>query len=416
MNILREISRIILGLVFIFSGVVKAVDPLGSAYKFHDYFLAFNMGWFDRLSLPLGILLCTAEFIAGFSLITGLRQKAGIWVVLLLMILFTPLTLVLALTNPVSDCGCFGDAIRLTNWQTFWKNVILVILAVFVFAGRKQINAVFKAVKEWIITGIAAAILVLFCLGNLRYLPVLDFLPYKTGVRIADQMIMPEGAEPDRYQTTFIYRKNGEQKEFTINNYPASDTSWIFVDQKTVLIKKGFQPPIHDFIITSRGGTDLTNQILGDGGYSLLMISKKLTDADTTRLSDGFALGKFLAENGISFYVLTATSSDELQKYNQGLNLCTVDETTLKTMVRANPGYILLKDGVIKGKWSWANLPDKEWFRDIFSRNTDGTSFTTPPAFSVIALVTSLILILTILGINFRRYFFLETYKKQNHN
>ena len=153
MKVIRHISSIILGAVFIFSGVVKAIDPLGSAYKFHDYFMAFNMGFLDWLSLALGIMLCTAEFIAGFALITGLRQKTGLWIVFLMMLVFTPLTFILALTNPVSDCGCFGDAIHLTNWQTFWKNVILLILVIIVFTGRKQITTVFKASSEWIITG-----------------------------------------------------------------------------------------------------------------------------------------------------------------------------------------------------------------------------------------------------------------------
>ena len=211
-------------------------------------------------------------------------------------------------------------------------------------------------------------------------------------------MIIPEGAEPDKYQTTFIYRKNGEQKEFSLDNYPAGDTGWVFVDQKTVLLKKGYRPLVHDFAITGTGGADLTSQILADKGYSLLMISKKLNDADTDRLSAGFDLGKHLAEIGISFYVLTATSSEELQKYANELNFCTVDETTLKTMVRANPGYMLLKDGVIKGKWSWASLPEKEWFNNISDLNKDQKSYTGNRNFTVISIVTSLLLILIILG------------------
>jgi len=161
MKIIRHISIIIVGLAFIFSGVVKGIDPLGSAYKFHDYFMAFNMGWLDWLSLPLGILLCAAEFIAGFSLISGIRQKTGIWVVFLLMLFFTPLTLVLAISNPVSDCGCFGDAIHLTNWQTFWKNIILMIFIVILFTGRKQVTTIFKNSTEWIITGIITLLFIL---------------------------------------------------------------------------------------------------------------------------------------------------------------------------------------------------------------------------------------------------------------
>jgi hypothetical protein len=404
MKIIRQISIIIVGLVFIFSGVVKGVDPLGSAYKFHDYFLAFNMSWLDWLSLPLGILLCTAEFLAGFSVISGIRQKAGIWVVFLLMLLFTPLTFVLALNNPVSDCGCFGDAIHLTNWQTFWKNVVLMIFTVIIFTGRKQITSLLKSSSEWIITGIVAAIFILFCLGNLRNLPILDFLPYKTGIKIADQMIIPEGAEPDKYQTTFIYEKNGEQREFTLENYPADDTSWIFVDQKTVLLQKGYQPPVHDFTITNTDGVDITNQILADSNYSLFMISGKLNKADTVRVSEGFELGKSVSSMGISFYILTATASDELQKYYNGLNFCTVDETTLKSMVRANPGYMLLKDGVIIGKWSWATVPDNEWFSEKTAINQDKAIDTNNSKFFVISIIAGVLLILIILGFNIRKY------------
>ena len=408
MKIIRQISIIIVGLVFIFSGVVKGVDPLGSAYKFHDYFLAFNMSWLDWLSLPLGILLCTAEFLAGFSVISGIRQKAGIWVVFLLMLLFTPPTFVLALNNPVSDCGCFGDAIHLTNWQTFWKNVVLMIFTVIIFTGRKQITSLLKSSSEWIITGTVAAIFILFCLGNLRNLPILDFLPYKTGIKIADQMIIPEGAEPDKYQTTFIYEKNGEQKEFTLENYPADDTSWIFVDQKTVLLKKGYQPPVHDFTITNTDGVDITNQILADSNYSLFMISGKLNKADTVRVSEGFELGNRVSSMGISFYILTATASDELQKYYNGLNFCTVDETTLKSMVRANPGYMLLKDGVIIGKWSWATVPGDEWFSEITAGNQDKAVDTNNSTFLVISVIAGVLLILIILVFNIRKYTILK--------
>ncbi len=404
MKIIRQISIIIVGLAFIFSGVVKGIDPLGSAYKFHDYFMAFNMGWLDWLSLPLGILLCAAEFIAGFSLISGIRQKTGIWVVFLLMLFFTPLTLVLAISNPVSDCGCFGDAIHLTNWQTFWKNIFLMSFIVILFTGRKQVTTIFKNSTEWIITGIITLLFILFCLGNLRYLPLLDFLPYKTSVKVADQMVIPEGAEPDKYQTTFIYTKNGEQKEFSLENYPADDTSWTFVDQKTVLLKKGYQPPVHDFTITNTSGTDLTNQILADTGYTLFMVSGKLNKADSLKISDGFELGKFAESLGISFYILTATSTDELQKYLNGQNFCTVDEITLKSMVRANPGYMLLRDGVIKAKWSWATVPEKEWFSKITSESQTKINSDGAKAFSIITLIASLLLILIILGFNIKRY------------
>jgi hypothetical protein len=403
MKILRQISVIIIGVVFIFSGVVKAVDPLGSAYKFHDYFVAFGMGWLDWLSLPLGILLCTAEFLAGFSVISGIRQKTGIWLVALLMLFFTPLTLVLALTNPVSDCGCFGDAVKLTNWQTFYKNIVLLVFTVILFTAKKDIKSIFRTSYEWLITGIVAFLFVLFSLGNLKYLPVIDFLPYKTGVRIADKMSIPEGAEPDKYLTTFIYEKNGEQKEFTLENYPADDTTWHFIDQKTVLLKKGYVPPIHDFSVVDMNKSDITGRILDNKGYTLLMISKKLNEADTLALTEGFETGKSVLAKGSAFYILTATASDILQNYQNGLEFCTVDETTLKTMVRANPGYMLLKDGVILGKWSQATLPSVIAFEKMTGSN-EGKIYNGNITFTVICVTGVVLLIFSILVIRYSEY------------
>jgi len=362
MKVLTILSRIIIGIVFMFSGIVKAIDPLGSAYKFHDYFQAFGMEFLHPLALPLSILLSTSEFISGFAVLSGYRQKAGIILVMLLMIVFTPLTLVLALTNPVSDCGCFGDAIHLTSWETFGKNIFLMVFAVILFAGRKRARNVFAPAKEWMLLGIMTLLVVVFGLLNLRYLPLIDFLPYKPGVSIAEGMKIPEGVAADQYETTFIYEKDGMRKEFSLDNYPADDTSWVFVDAKSVLVKKGYQPPIHDFSLTTREGIDLTDQILADGGYTLLFISTKLEEADPSRLEKGFNLGKYLAANGIGFYVVTASGADVLRDYNDGLTYCTADDITLKTIVRSNPGYLLLRGGSIAGKWSWATVPAREEF------------------------------------------------------
>jgi len=369
MKILRIASRIIIGLVFIFSGVVKAIDPLGSAYKFHDYFQAFHLGFLNALSLTLAVFMCTAEFISGFSVLTGLRQKTGILGVLILLVIFTPVTFILALTNPVSDCGCFGDAIHLTNWQTFGKNIILVFLLLILYSGRNHTKRLFSNITEWIIISIVIVLFIIFSLANLRYLPVIDFLPYKTGVKIADKMVVPEGVPVDEYMTTFVYEKNGVKKDFNLNNYPANDSTWKFVDQKSVLVKRGYKPPIHDFIITSLSGEDITQQILTFRGHSVLMISKKLAEAGKNHLSDGFKLGNYCKMHGINFYILTSSGTEEIKCYENGLAFCSADETTLKTMVRSNPGYILVKDGTILDKWSWANVPDQNWFGKLLVVN-----------------------------------------------
>ena len=362
MKIIRIISGLIVGFIFIFSGFVKAIDPLGSAYKFSDYFQAFHLDFLKFLSLPMAIILCATEFLAGISVLTGIRIKTGIMVASLLMIIFTPLTFILALTNPVSDCGCFGDAIHLTNWQTFGKNMILIILVILLFAGRKSIISIFKPITEWLIIAFMAILIVGFSFYNLRYLPVIDFLPYRTGTSIPEKMVIPEGAAADQYLTTFIYEKNGKKEEFTINNYPASDSTWTFVKQNSVLLKKGYVPPIHDFSIVTKENNDITDLILLDPGYTVLMISKKLPEANPRNLKKGFELGAYCYSRGINFYILTASGSDDVKKYENKLKFCKTDETTLKTIIRSNPGYILLKDGTILGKWSWANLSELQNF------------------------------------------------------
>lgn len=393
MKILQFFIRVITGLIFIFSGTVKAIDPMGSGYKFHDYFQAFHLDFLQFAALPLGIILCLAEFITGFAVLTGYRYKAGTWGVLLLMLIFTPLTLVLALTNPVSDCGCFGDAIHLTNWQTFGKNIILLAFALFLFTGRKNHISSLKASSEWLITASAAVLFLIFICLNLRYLPVVDFLPYKTGTYIPDKMTIPENMPADEYETTFIYEKDGERKEFTIENYPADDSTWVFIDQVSVLVKKGYSPPIHDFSIVTLENEDITGSILSDNGYTLLAVMRKLEKSPEKRLEAAFRLGRECQANGVRFHIVTASGTDIIRKYANGLSFCTADETTLKSVVRADPGFILLKGGNIVGKWSWANVPDSRWFSGEISAKQAGRLNNMKSLFTVLTMALTLTLV-----------------------
>jgi uncharacterized membrane protein YphA (DoxX/SURF4 family) len=403
MKILRLFSRIIVGIVFIFSGIVKAVDPLGSAYKFSDYFQAFNLEFLKPFALVLAIILFTVEFVSGFAVLSGYRQKTGIWGVMLLMLIFTPLTLMLAITNPVSDCGCFGDAIHLTNWQTFWKNVVLMILVVILFTGRNKIRQISSTKKEWSVIIIVSVLFIFFSLLNLRYLQLFDFLPYKTGNNIKEGMKIPEGKPVDEYLTTFIYEKEGVQKEFTLENYPADDSTWKFIDQKSKLLKKGYLPPIHDFSITTIEGEDLTDWILDNTGYTVLMISTKLNKADQKNLEKGFELGEWCAANGMSFYVVTASGTDEVKEYGNGLTICTADETTLKTILRANPGYMLLKEGTILGKWSWATVPPREQFSNEMTAEQVKRMNNKSPVLIVYSLILSAIVLSLLISSFFMR-------------
>ncbi|MFP4488306.1 MAG: BT_3928 family protein [Bacteroidales bacterium] len=355
----KDLSRFIAGFVFIFSGLVKGIDPMGSMYKFIDYFTAFRLDALEPLAYILGIILCTAEFIIGFAILTGLRMKIASWGLLIFMALFTPLTLYLAISDPVDDCGCFGDAIHLTNWQTFYKNIIISVFVIIVFIKRKRYRTLSKPLNEWLILLAVTVAFILFTQYNRRHLPLADFRPYSTGTDIAADMSIPEGAPVDEYETILIYEKDGRQEEFTLENYPSDDSTWVFVDSKSKLISKGYTPPINDFSLITPDGQDLTDIVLEDEGFSLFMLSTEFAEADPDIIDRGIETGLRCQENGIDFYILSSSVPAFIE--NSGnFNMLLVDETTLKTIIRSNPGFMSIKKGVITGKWAGRDLPGKD--------------------------------------------------------
>lgn len=363
MKILILISRYIGGFVFIFSGFVKAIDPVGSQIKFADYLSAAGIAMDHRILLAAAMILCALEFITGILLITGSFYRIGVYIYLLFMILFTPITLYLAIYNPVSDCGCFGDAIHLTNWETFYKNIVLLAAGIILIVQTKRyIPPAGTFTTDLLLTGSTMVLFLVFMAYNIRNLPAIDFRPYKTGTNIAESMTIPENAPHDVFDITLIYEKDGISKEFTLENYPEGDTTWTFVDQRSVLISKGYEPPVRDFHISTFEGREITDYLLDDTGYSLLMISHNLGEARKKDLERGFMTGFNAISNDISFYVVTSTTRQEAEKYQNGLQFCTADGTMLKTIIRSNPGYLLLKEGTIIGKWSPSTLPDHQWF------------------------------------------------------
>jgi len=362
MKVLISICRIITGAVFIFSGFVKAVDPLGSTYKFTDYFIAFHIQFLEPVALTLAIILSTIEFLIGISMLLGYRYRIGSWALLIFMSFFTVLTFILALTNPVSDCGCFGDAIIMTNWQTFIKNIILLPFVILIFIFRKRIVALHPDITEWIYLAVFALLIVTFQVRALRHLPLLDFRPYSIGTHIPDKMVIPEGAQTDEYETYLYYEKDGQVREFNEDNFPWQDSTWKFVDSKHILVKKGYEPPIHDLIISDESGNDLTETVLSDPNYVMLLISYNLSMAAEEGLKTADDLAVSCFNNNCSFYCLTASSRNEIEEISDNLdlnfNFYTVDEVVLKTIIRSNPGLVLLKEGTILGKWPYRDYPD----------------------------------------------------------
>lgn len=365
--------RFVLGVVFIFSGFVKAVDPLGSFYKIQDYLTAFGMAsWFPSyLPLFFGIILSAVEFSTGIFLFLGVRRRVASTLALLLMGVMTPLTLYLALANPVSDCGCFGDAWVLTNWQTFGKNIVLLTAAISVFKWKNGMVRFITAKMEWMVsmyTLLFVFALSFYCLENL---PILDFRPYKIGTDIKAGMEIPEGARPSVFESRFVLEKGGKRQEFTLDNYP--DSTWKFIETHTVLKEKGYEPPIHDFsMLNIETGEDITDSVLSDNGYTFLLIAHRIEHADDSNIDLINEIYDYSMEHGYAFYAITSSPEDEIESWRDKTGaeypFCQMDDIVLKTIIRSNPGLLLIKGGTILNKWSDNRLPDEYVLTDSLDK------------------------------------------------
>ncbi|HPS10244.1 MAG TPA: DoxX family protein [Paludibacteraceae bacterium] len=360
-KILLEIARILVGLTFVFSGFVKAIDPLGSTYKFEDYFTAFG-GFFEHLTpiaFPAAIALSTLELLIGICFLLKIKIKVMSVVALLFMAVMTPLTLYIALKNPVTDCGCFGDAIILGNWTTFYKNLVLVALILLVLIFNRQFRNLFMPKVEWAIVVLTAIVGVGLSVHGFRHQPMIDFRPYKVGVNIPEKMVVPEGAAGDKYETTLIYQKDGQQQEFTIENYP-KDSTWTFVEQKTTLVSKGFTPPIHNFSIVDQKLNDITEYVLTYKGTVNLLCMYDLSKTSLKGAEAAETLYQKIKASGAPFYALTASSDEEIDAFRSKTGatypFCKTDPITLKTIVRGNPAMMTIKNGTIIGKWNWRDF------------------------------------------------------------
>ena len=365
--------RFLLAMLFIFSGFVKAVDPFGSFYKIQDYLTAFGiLSWFPTyLPLLFAIILSAVEFCVGIFLFLGVRRKIASILALLLMCAMTPLTLYLAVANPVSDCGCFGDAWVLTNWQTFWKNIVLLIAAVTVFREWKLIIRFITMKMEWMVSMYTILFVFVLSFYCLQYLPILDFRPYKIGVNIRSAMEIPQGAKPSVFESRFVLEKDGKQQEFALDNYP--DSTWTFVETRTLLKEKGYEPPIHDFSMMSLDtGEDLTDSVLSSKGYTFLLVAHRIEGADDSNIDLINEIYDYSVEHGYGFYALTSSPAEEIDLWREKTGaeypFCQMDDITLKTIIRSNPGLLLIKDGTILNKWSDNRLPDEYVLTDSLDK------------------------------------------------
>lgn len=360
-KIVVNLCRFILGLTFIFSGYVKAIDPLGTQYKIEDYLEAVGLAgilpW--QVTLTTSVLLSALEFCLGIFMLFAIRRRLVSKLMTLFMAVMTLITLWLALANPVKDCGCFGDAIHLTNWQTLGKNLLLLACALVVTHWPLTMTQFISKINQWIAINYTILFILITSGYCLYYLPLFDFRPYHIGANIPKGMDIPEGAPQPEFETTFILEKDGVRKEFTLDDYP--DSTWTFIDSKSVQTKAGYEPPIHDFSIVDKTDLDLTDSILSHKGYTFLLIAPQLETADDSNFGNIDRLYEYAQEHDVPFYCLTASTSKGISHWiditGAEYPFFATDGTTLKTIIRSNPGLLLLKDGTVIRKWSHNSLP-----------------------------------------------------------
>ena len=358
-----NLCRIIVALTFIFSGFVKAIDPIGLQYKLQDYLGAIGIPGFlpDWMLLIMAVLLAAVEFCMGIFLLFAIQRRLISKLIVVFMSIMTLITVWLVVANPVKDCGCFGDALHLTNTETLVKNIILLGCSIVIMRRPLAMFRFISESNQWIVINYTI-VFIFVCSGlSLYYLPLFDFRPYRIGTNIPRGMEIPKDAEQPLFETTFIMEKGGQRKEFTLNDYP--DSTWKFIDSKTVQVKEGYIPPIHDFSIADRKtGKDLTDSVLRHKGYTFLLIAPYLERADDSNFGDIDQLYEYAQTYNIPFYCLTASTAKAIQRWRDITGaeypFCITDETTLKTIVRSNPGLLLLKDGTIINKWSHNQLPN----------------------------------------------------------
>lgn len=362
---LVNICSFIVAAIFIFSGFTKAVDPTGGGIKIGEYLNAFGLDVMqdDGMLAFLSILQSTVEFMIGVYLLLGIRRKLTSVLLLVIMLFMTLLTLYTAVTGAVSTCGCFGDAVSLDNWTTFYKNVVLLAMSLVVAFYPDKIIKAFRQRHEWMAKLYSLTVILAVSLYSYHYLPIIDFRPYYIGQNIIKGMDIPADAKPPVYETVFLLEKNGVKKRFTLENYP--DSTWHFVNSETIIIEPGFVPEITDFALYDcNTDDDVTDSVLRNPNYAFWLIMPYIEKADNGVIDAIEDIYDYCRRNRYELFGVTSSATEQIQewKHRAGIDFpfFLADDITLKTIIRSNPGLLLLRNGKILNKWSKNNLPDDE--------------------------------------------------------
>ena len=402
LKMIVNLCRIIVAVTFIFSGFVKAIDPIGTQYKLQDYLGAIGMAGIlpNWTLLAVAVFLAAIEFCIGIFLLFAIQRRLISKLTVAFMAFMTMVTVWIVVADPVKDCGCFGDALHLTNTETLIKNIVLLVCSLTIMYRPLAMFRFVSKSNQWIVTNYTIVFILVSSGLSLYYLPIFDFRPYHIGVNIPRGMEIPKGAKLPQFNTTFIMEKNGQRKEFTLDNYP--DASWKFIDSKTVQTSEGYIPPIHDFSITdNKTGLDLTNSVLSHKGYTFLLIAPHLETADDSNFGDIDRLYEYAQSYDIPFYCLTASTAKAIKRWidltGAEYPFCITDEAVLKTIIRSNPGLLLLKDGTIINKWSHNNLPNEAKLSRPISQSSLGKMPKDSVPAKILEIVLWFILPLTLL-------------------
>ena len=402
LKMIVNLCRIIVAVTFIFSGFVKAIDPIGTQYKLQDYLGAIGMAGIlpNWTLLAVAVFLAAIEFCIGIFLLFAIQRRLISKLTVAFMAFMTMVTVWIVVADPVKDCGCFGDALHLTNTETLIKNIVLLVCSLAIMYRPLAMFRFVSKSNQWIVTNYTIVFILVSSGFSLYFLPIFDFRPYHIGVNIPRGMEIPKGAKLPQFKTTFIMEKNGQRKEFTLDNYP--DASWKFIDSKTVQTSEGYIPPIHDFSITdNKTGLDLTNSVLSHKGYTFLLIAPHLETADDSNFGDIDRLYEYAQSYDIPFYCLTASTTKAIKRWidltGAEYPFCITDEAVLKTIIRSNPGLLLLKDGTIINKWSHNNLPNEAKLSRPISQSSLGKMPKDSVPAKILEIVLWFILPLTLL-------------------
>jgi len=353
-NIITQFSRIFVGILFIISGLIKLNDPVGFSYKLDEYSSepVFNMPFLVPFTLVLALFLVVLEVVLGVMLLIGYKVKFTIWSLLLLIVLFTFLTFYSAYFNVVKDCGCFGDALKLTPWQSFGKDIILLFFILILFFNQKLVNPLFSTTVRNTIVLLSVVLCAFMGYWVLNHLPLIDFRAYKVGNNIQKGMEIPEGAPKSVVEMVFIYKVNGVDKEFTEKDLMAVPEGATFVDRKDKIITEGYIPPIHDFSM-EKEGSDYKEELLEEPKL-LIFVAYNLAKADASGLAKLEPLHKAAVAKGYKVICMTSSSKEEIDQFTKQhqftFDFYFCDGTTLKTIERANPSIVIVNKGTIQQK------------------------------------------------------------------